>query len=130
MSFTVELPYPHKVLWPNGRTRHLGYKATLTRDHKNWAFWAVREKCKPGSLPDNIEHVKIGIKLVLKARTTAPDEDNTSAAMKAYLDGMAQAMGVDDKIFKPQPVEFGERTRNGAVIFTIEPVVAQKPETT
>ena len=73
---------------------------------------------------------RLGIKLVLKARTTAPDEDNTSAAMKAYLDGMAQAMGVDDKIFKPQPVEFGERTRNGAVIFTVEPVVAQKPETT
>jgi crossover junction endodeoxyribonuclease RusA len=47
------------------------------------------------------------------------DLDNLLARMKAGLDGLADALGVDDTIFRPA-VEWGEVRPRGGVVVTLE----------
>lgn len=44
-----------------------------------------------------------------------PDLDNLLAACKHYLDGVALAMGIDDKRFRPITLDFGGVEKGGAV---------------
>ena len=41
-----------------------------------------------------------------------PDKDNALSACKAYFDGIAEAIGVNDNLFDPQPVHFSGRMGN------------------
>jgi crossover junction endodeoxyribonuclease RusA len=50
----------------------------------------------------------------------APDEDNAIASLKAYLDGIAGALGVDDKLFRLQRPIMAERVKGGRVLVSIE----------
>lgn len=57
-----------------------------------------------------------------------PDIQNMPATMKAYIDGIADAMGCDDRHFQPMfPTEFCERRRGGAVVIEVEPVSVAVP---
>ena len=49
----------------------------------------------------------------------APDEDNINAACKSYLDGIADALGVNDRNFAVHRPVIGERRRHGAVQFEL-----------
>ena len=104
----ISLPYPHKSLWPNGRA-HWAAKAKETKLHRAWGYAAMK-----AALPVCFKHngERIAIRLTVSARTRGqlPDKDNCLAASKAYLDGIAQALGVDDSLFDPQPVHFSGRT--------------------
>lgn len=95
---TIVLPIPHRRLSPNGRT-HWGRKAKLTR--------AARVKAKLltlQSLGDQF-HARglpvppfAGYSLVHYFPTAQPrDDDNADAACKAYRDGIADALGIDDR---------------------------------
>lgn len=103
----IKLPYPNKALWPNGRS-HWAVKASHVKKHKNDAYGAALEV-----LPTCFKHNgnRISIKLIVSAKSKGPypDKDNSLAAAKSYFDGIALAMGVDDKLFDPQPVEFAGR---------------------
>lgn len=55
------------------------------------------------------------------APRSRPDLQNMPATMKAYIDGIADAMGCDDRHFTPiWPETFAPRVKNGAVIITIQ----------
>lgn len=43
------------------------------------------------------------------------DLDNLLASMKSGLDGISLAFGVNDKLFRPITVDFGDITKNGLV---------------
>jgi len=45
----------------------------------------------------------------------AIDDDNARASLKAYQDGLALALGVDDKQFKAPTLTFGEPIKGGLV---------------
>lgn len=47
------------------------------------------------------------------------DLDNAYAAMKPTLDGIAQALEIDDSLFRPVLLDWGEAKRPGKVILTI-----------
>jgi len=100
----IDLPYPNKALWPNGRA-HWAAKARETKLHRAWAFAATRAYIGPGYKHDGS---RIAIRLTVHPKTNgvAPDKDNCLAACKSYLDGIADALGVDDSLFDPQPVHF------------------------
>lgn len=103
---TVALPYPDKALWPNGRA-HWGKKAAEVKKHKRWAYDAMRvaKFCVADS--------PIPVRIVChpKAKGPAPDRDNIIAAAKAYLDGIADYLCVNDRHFAAPTVEIaGDRT--------------------
>lgn len=112
-SVSFDLPFPAKVLWPNGRG-HWAQKAKAVRSHRGWAYVAAFSAETPDS-----ERFNVTIHLRPKTRHTV-DADNVIAAMKSYLDGIAQGLGVDDKRFNAPKVVFGEPIKGGSVRIEIE----------
>ncbi len=100
----IELPWPHKILWPNGRGHYMA-KSRETGKHKGWAQMAAR--AAKMTAPDG--RIPVLLKFYPQLRGPAPDKDNCLASCKAYLDGIAKAMGVDDRLFDPRTEIASER---------------------
>ncbi len=100
------LPYPDKALWPNGRPHWAVKHRATKRARQNAAWLAKASGASKLSLP-----VEITITVFPQARGPLPDADNTTAASKALLDGVSDAMGVNDRDFPAPRVVFApERT--------------------
>lgn len=95
---TVTLPWPPKALSPNSRT-HWAKKSPITKAYKR-ACWALTLEAAM-VVPDSP-------KLALWLDFYPPDrrhrdDDNMVASFKAGRDGIAQALGIDDKRFRTFP---------------------------
>ncbi len=108
----LELPFPNKLLWPNGRTRSPHAKARVVKKHKAWAHTAAL--AERASAPAG-EHLQLVATFSCKPAGPLPDKDNAGASLKAYQDGIAAALGVDDRHFAQPVVLFGARVKGGAV---------------
>ena len=110
---TIALPYPDKSLWPNGRS-HWAVKAREFKKHKQWASMAMlgASFCIADS------PIPIHITVHPKAKGPAPDRDNCVAAAKAYLDGIAAYLCVDDRHFAAPTVSISDE-RTGQFIVTV-----------
>lgn len=109
----IVLPYPHKSLWPNGRA-HWAEKAREVKKHRKWAYLATRDaKISVGNGP-----IPVHILVKPKARGPAPDRDNAIAACKAYLDGIAESLGVNDRHFAAPTVTISDE-RTGQFVISI-----------
>lgn len=115
---TVELPFPPRQLMPNcrmDRRAKASYAQTARGTAKyetynarpNWDFEFPPEQRIPLSLtyypPD------------YKAR----DLDNLLAASKALIDGMCDALNINDKMFCPIVLDWGRVEKGGKVIVQI-----------
>jgi crossover junction endodeoxyribonuclease RusA len=94
----VILPWPPKELSPNARL-HWSRVAKAKKQYRNacWAL-ALEAGINPTSVPG-------GNRYALELMFYPPDRrqrdhDNLIASMKAGLDGLADAMGVDDRKFR------------------------------
>lgn len=110
---SVELPWPNKILWPNGPEGNRFVKSKERQKHKQWA-WTAATAAKLVA-PDG--RIPVLLTFYPKPRGPAPDKDNCQASAKAYLDGIAKAMGVDDRLFDPHTEIASER--GGKVVITI-----------
>jgi crossover junction endodeoxyribonuclease RusA len=111
----LQLPYPPKILWPNGGEGNKFAKAREKKKHKSWAYMAALQAgCHKHVASDGL--IPIRITVSCKPKGPSPDRDNVVAAAKCYLDGIALAMGVNDKTFAAPIVHFSGRQSN----FTIE----------
>ncbi|MDT0507520.1 hypothetical protein [Novosphingobium sp. MMS21-SN21R] len=101
----IVLPYPDRLLWPNGRG-HYHAKGRQVTKHRGWAMAATWEQTR-GNKPTTPEsRVKVKLTVSAKPRGPLPDKDNCSAAAKSYLDGIADALGINDRLFDAPVVEF------------------------
>ena len=113
---TVRLPWPPKELSPNARV-HWAKKAKAANGYRWYCraetgtkWWAARSRY--ASAPVNL------------AITFHPpdrrrrDLDNMLASIKAGIDGIADALGVDDQHFSLR-LERGEPTKGGEVVAVI-----------
>lgn len=122
---TVSLPWPVAALSPNSRDRWGTIKAK--KSAKNYA-WAVTKAAMPalgvgyrswaGPIAVHIEFIP--------AMDRNRDEDNFVAAMKASLDGIASALGVDDSTFRLTH-EFLPKEAKSRVDVTLTPAVVDVP---
>lgn len=109
---TIILPFPDKILWPNGRGHHMA-KHRAFQKHKTWAFHAAK-----AAIPRSFKHrgEPISLHYIVTPKTRhAIDRDNCVAAMKAFQDGIALALGVDDSTFGTPTVTFAEPMKPGGV---------------
>ena len=111
----VQLPYPHKALWPNGRA-HWGAKAAQTKLLRKWAYLATLAALGGQKYVPDGERIPVRLTVSAKPKGPLPDKDGCISAAKAAFDGIADALGVNDNLFDPQPVHFSGRQSN----FTIE----------
>jgi hypothetical protein len=80
----VDLPLPHRVLHPNGRTRKYGWRAKLVKEHRELACLLARSQAP--KQPWGKAKYRVTFSLPRKQ-----DEDNLGAWLKSYLDGIQDA---------------------------------------
>lgn len=95
---TIVLPIPSRDLSPNGRLHWAG-KSRLTKNARRLAklltLEALGHACHAPGLP---VPAFAGYSLAHYFPTAARrDDDNADAACKAYRDGIADALGIDDR---------------------------------
>lgn len=100
------LPYPHKALWPNGRA-HWAVKAREAKKLRKEAAWAT----KAANVRVSDGPIRLHIICHPKRTGPAPDRDNIVAAAKHAIDGIADALGINDRHFAaPTVTVSSERT--------------------
>jgi crossover junction endodeoxyribonuclease RusA len=109
----IVIAYPNKALWPNGRA-HWATKAREAKKQRAAAGWAT----KAANLTLGDGPYAVHIVCHPKARGPVPDRDNIIAAAKSAIDGIADALGVNDRHFSAPTVSIGD-TRIGQFIITI-----------
>lgn len=130
---TVAMPWANRKLSPN---IHLNFyeKAKTFKSEKWRAVLYTREAmkqagltiCKPIPTPQSKYRGKKGgtvnIRLILTPPTSRyRDEDNMLAQCKAYIDGIALQLGVNDCVFHYREQIWNEASRkNSSLIFVID----------
>lgn len=114
----VELTWPDKALWPNGGHNHHMKVHRFKKAARTEANWATRFAMQRHLYEHDGN--PIAIHVVAHPKTTnAVDAQNLIAGLKAHFDGIADALGVDDKYFAAPTVAFAEPMTNGRVIVEV-----------
>jgi crossover junction endodeoxyribonuclease RusA len=113
----IELPFPAKILWPNGRGHHMA-KHRAFKKHRQWAHDATLAALR-GQRPELGE--RIAISATFYPLTRHPiDKDNAVSSLKAFLDGIAAALKVNDSRFEVPSIQFAEPVKHGKIVVRIE----------
>lgn len=116
----LTLPWPPRVLSPNGRPKHWTERNKAKLAQQRAADALAREaRLQFATIPDGAT-IKLTPVACPKPHGPYPDDDNLTASLKAARDAIAAVMKVDDKRFQWQPVQKGERCKDGAVIVCVE----------
>lgn len=118
---TVTLPWPPRVLWSNARP-HWAQKARAVLEARELAWevtllaaWAQGQS----SETIDLTRAEIPVEVIYHQPTRGRrDRDNKQAACKAYFDGIADCLGIDDARFCPTAHQ-GSVVRGGQVVFRI-----------
>lgn len=110
---SFSLPWPSAKLNPN-RCKGLHWAATskLRKDARDFAQRQARYTVSQYTLPDSYKAGEIPLTIVfIQPDRRARDRDNLLAALKPSLDGVADAMGVNDSQFEPVTIrrEYGAK---------------------
>lgn len=114
----IETGWPTSRLWPNDRSHRMA-KWRAGDIAKREAYWATCYAKSPGLKWPKGGRCKLTI-IAHPAVERERDDDNLIAACKPLRDGIASALGVDDKLFDLQPVKWGDKHKNGRLCFVIE----------
>lgn len=109
----ITLSWPHRSLWPNSRIdRRAATSHRQTQKREAWALTtqAVAKFRRPTR--DQFRHINITFHPPDKIRR---DLDNMLASIKAGLDGVSDALGVDDSEWTIT-IKKGDVRKGGAVV--------------
>lgn len=127
MRDTLYLPWPHKDLSPNGRV-HWAVKAKAAASARSIAFLSAKQ-CGwgPSLIPEGSGRIHLYVTFHPPTKRM-PDDDNMLARFKAYRDGIADALDIDDKRFVSHPFVSEEVRKGGQVVVQFSVVMPEKPE--
>ena len=119
---TVTLPYPDSVLFPN---RSTGRHWAVRKEAKDAAYETAyyETKCALGRRKTRLDAEAEAFDVVITFNppdSRHRDVDGLLSALKPSLDGIAEALGVDDYRFNPLTILRCEPTRGGAVTIVID----------
>lgn len=102
----IKLPYPDSALMPNKKNgKHWG----ATNNEKKTALtsaYVLTKLAVNKNNPQIIQNKKIALNInYVQTDNRHRDLDNLLAASKAYLDGMAKGLGLDDRLFRPITID-------------------------
>jgi crossover junction endodeoxyribonuclease RusA len=121
----IELPWPDARLNPNrSKGRHWAHTADL-RGRARRDAWVLTHQAARSGKP-----FEVGVPVALSITFVQPDRrqrdrDNLLAAMKPSLDGIADALGINDYQFDPITIRREYGAKPGAVIVEVGDAVAQ-----
>ena len=111
----IEFPWPGKDLSPNARV-HRMTRAAVIRNARGGAYYIARTLLPVGKRWSDKCHLEIEFRPPDRRKR---DLDNMLASIKATLDGLSDAMGIDDSGWT-LTLTRGELVKGGAVIITIQ----------
>jgi len=114
-SFLLEIPWPDRRLSPNAR-QHWAAAARLRKAYRARCR-AIGEQVGLGYLRGSENAVSVHLTFFPPDKR-ARDWDNMLAAMKSGLDGLADAMGVDDSRWRVA-FEVSEPVKGGIVLVQV-----------
>lgn len=94
---SISLPWPPRSLHPNSR-EHWGTKARATKKARSDAWAVARSAGLRRGDPDIPGDIKVTV--AFNPPRKSVDEDGVLSSCKAYLDGISDALGVNDNRFK------------------------------
>ena len=113
----IDLSWPDKLLWPNGGRSNRYAVHRVGKKAKDDAFWATKI-VKPLDWTHDGEPISIHIRAYPKT-ANAVDAQNLISGLKMQFDGIASALGVDDKHFRAPTVEWADPVKGGRVIVIV-----------
>jgi crossover junction endodeoxyribonuclease RusA len=115
-NIVIYLSWPARELFPNrSNGQHWGKRQPFKVAAKSIAFSSARELSLPNTETDHA--VKIVIEPPDKRRR---DLDGVLSALKPSLDGIAQALHIDDQHFNPIEIIRSDVIKNGRVMIIID----------
>jgi len=115
-NITVTLPWPDRALWQNSRA-HWTVRRSATKSHRQRACFEVQWAGRCGLIITGQPQLAWTIHPPDRRRRDLP---NVIAALKPAIDGIQDALGIDDQHFLHQwPKEFSEPERGGKITVTI-----------
>lgn len=113
----IELGWPAKALSPNARVHHMAlYKAKKAA--KEEAFFATKAAMHGWSFAHHGERLPFVVTAYPPTDGQSRDDDNLAASTKASRDGIARALGIDDKFFD-QRLQWGEPVKGGKIVVAV-----------
>lgn len=106
----VSLPWPSRALSPNSRC-HWSKKAAAAKKARRDAYLITRAS---GLRIDWEGDIHLWLTFYPPDRRNR-DDDNIIAAFKSYRDGIAEALGIDDKRFRLRPWVSDTVVKGGSV---------------
>lgn len=117
----ITCPWPPRELSPNARC-HWGKRSKVASNYRSACCLAATlattdARDRLSALRDRVEageklHLFINF---IRPDRRARDDDNVFAAFKSGRDGIAQALGIDDRHFRAHPYLSDEVVKGGAV---------------
>ncbi len=122
----ITLAWPDKALSPNARKHWRTVRSTGGKASDD-AFWATRSAmgAQVGPSFTKIEHDGVS-DIILRQIAHPPDQrhrdrDNLDSSLKKARDGIALALGVNDKFFRPTGIEWAEPVAGGKIVIEVTP---------
>ena len=116
-AFTVTLPWPDRRLFPNARV-FWAAKAKQVRIHRRLAYFEalkVQEAIPAEVRADPDKSIFYRITYIPKINRRR-DEDGIISACKAYLDGVSEAIGINDSRFHIRGCDAQPAQKPGAIV--------------
>lgn len=111
---SITLPWPPNTLSPNARL-HWAARSKAAKAYRH-TCWALAKVAAITVGWDGVVHLQITF---FPPDRRHRDDDNMIASFKSGRDGLADALGIDDKRFRVHPVVSGETKPGGAVEISI-----------
>lgn len=111
----IELPWPPSVLSPNNR-KHWTVKAKAKKQYRSDCYYLTHNANV--ILPPGDYNLKLIIMFHPPSKRSF-DTDNMLARLKSGIDGVADALGVNDKRFRPITIDIGAPVKGGMVVLTV-----------
>jgi crossover junction endodeoxyribonuclease RusA len=113
----IELGWPAKALSPNARD-HFMTVSRFKKASKDTAYWATKAVIGHATFPHDGKSPVPFVITAYPPDKRSRDDDNLIAQTKSARDGIAMALGIDDKFFATR-VQWAEPVRNGKVVIRI-----------
>lgn len=108
----IVLPWPSPALWPNFRSRSHWPKTRALKKARADGNIAARAAKLITPADDGLIYVRATF---FPPDRRARDYDNCGSSLKGYLDGIADALKVNDNRFRPETPVIAEKVPGGRV---------------
>jgi crossover junction endodeoxyribonuclease RusA len=121
LTVVLLLSWPARELWQNSRA-HFMAKARATKTARREAL-ILSQQAALHRL-QNVVSANLEFEFHPPLRSRATDIQNMPATQKAAIDGIAEALGLDDKVFEQPvwPATFAAKSNPGHVLVRVTPI--------